>query len=231
MTPIAERLARAKGYPYEAPEGSYLFADGETRPFRPDTLAGRTPVIAYGSNRSPLQLARKYAGWPAGTEIPVTVARLGGMDVVHSCHFTAYGSLPAMVVPARGVTVTVAIVWLDGRQLERMHETEGGENYHYGSFEATELELDCPLPPALYGYHGRRGAFAPDGPPLALAAIPATGRTGPAATQEQALARARDLLAPGADLDLFILEIIDDPALRAERTEALAAFSSRQYAP
>ncbi|WP_446917182.1 hypothetical protein, partial [Klebsiella pneumoniae] len=76
----------------------------------------RVAVIAYGSNRSPEQLARKYRDWPTGTVIPVARARLDGFDAVHSCHFTRYGSMPAMLHPAPGVTVDISVVWLTAAQ-------------------------------------------------------------------------------------------------------------------
>ena len=61
----SDRLALAKGYPFPAPAASFLFAEGDHRPLIPadaadqGLFAGRTPVVAHGSNRSPEQLARK----------------------------------------------------------------------------------------------------------------------------------------------------------------------------
>src|SRR3546814_1587568 len=57
-------LRPAKGYPYAAPAGSYLYRDGASKPLEgsldPDLMAGRVPVIAHGSNRAPEQLHRKF---------------------------------------------------------------------------------------------------------------------------------------------------------------------------
>ena len=55
-----ELLALAKGYPYEAPEASYLYRDGEVRGIGGADFRGRTPVIGHGSNRAPSQIRRKY---------------------------------------------------------------------------------------------------------------------------------------------------------------------------
>ncbi|MFP3436119.1 hypothetical protein SB781_40840, partial [Paraburkholderia sp. SIMBA_061] len=73
----ADLLHIAKTYPYEAPVHSFLYRDGAEHPIVPDSDdparwigQGRIPVVAYGANRSATALARKYAGWPDGTEIP-----------------------------------------------------------------------------------------------------------------------------------------------------------------
>ncbi len=223
----AGRLALALGYPYAIPAGSFLYRDGAAMPLERLETAGRVPVLAIGSNRSPEQLARKYAGWPKGTEIPVTAARLAGHDVVHAAHFARYGSLPAVLCPAPGTRVEVAVTWLTETQLERMHETEGARNYRYGEPDRLDLRLGdgAPLDHAVLVYRGRHGALAPDGAPLPLAAVPAEGRARPGVRQAEALARARDLLAPKRALEDFLLELIDDAAVREAHVRRLARWA------
>ena len=80
-----ELLALAKSYPFPAPEGSYLFSGGEAGPIAPADFAGRVPVLAHGSNRSPEQLRRKFG---TAAEIPVTYGWLADYDVVYSAHIT-----------------------------------------------------------------------------------------------------------------------------------------------
>lgn len=140
-----ERLALAKGYPFDTPGWSYLFRDGAAQPLETGVVSaalfsGRTPVIGHGSNRSPVQLRRKY-----GREaiIPVSRAWLGDYDVVYSAHVTQYGSIAANLRHTPGARVEIFVTWLDAPQLLRMHETElGGENYHYGRMEGVELTLE-----------------------------------------------------------------------------------------
>ena len=75
-------LALAKAYPFADPGKSYHFRGGAARPLEaagPEVFAGRTPVIAHGSNRSPDQLRRKYG---AAAEIPVSRGWLAEHDVV-----------------------------------------------------------------------------------------------------------------------------------------------------
>lgn len=215
-------LERAKGYPYRIESRSFLYVDGvaepETRLSHPD----RVPVVAFGSNRSAEQLARKYRGWPKGTEIPVTLARLAGYDVVYSAHFARYGSVPAMLFAAPQVTVEVSVVWLTGPQLERMHQTEVASNYRFVMRDGLDLRGDDGVRLDRAGlYVGRHGALSASARPLALAEVTAQGRDGPAVTQIAAQAHARDRLAPDAALDDFILQNIACPVTRGDRGRRL----------
>ena len=128
-------LRLAKGYPYAAPDGSYLYRDGEslalTGPLDPALTSGRVPVIAHGSNRAPEQIHRKF-GHLKGTasEIPVTRAWLSDHDVVYSAHMTRYGSISATLHEAPGTRVQVYVTRLTEAQLPRMLETEIGWGHY-----------------------------------------------------------------------------------------------------
>ncbi|MGP1394520.1 MAG: gamma-glutamylcyclotransferase family protein [Inquilinaceae bacterium] len=226
------RLALAKTYPYNPPRRSFLYYDGVARPLdRPD-VEDRVPVLAYGSNAAPAQLARKYSGWPAGTAIPVTRARLSGFDIVHSAHFSRYGALPAMLWPAPGVTVQIAVLWLSPAQLARLHETEGALNYRYRRLDGLDLGVEgIGALTSVHAYVGLHGPVARGGAVLALAAIPARGRRLPAFHQADALAVARDVLAPGAPLDPFIVQTVVCPVTRIQRTARLEAAALPVWRP
>ena len=93
-----DRLARAKGYPYEVPKASYLLFEGRTVTERGHTvndMAKRKPVLAYGSNAAPGQLMRKFAKTLKTEMIPVFKVILPGFDVVYSARFSRYGAIPA----------------------------------------------------------------------------------------------------------------------------------------
>ncbi|NNG04264.1 MAG: hypothetical protein HKM95_09215 [Inquilinus sp.] len=233
MTP-ADRLRLAKGYPYRIERRSFRYVDGGARPETRLHHADRVPVVAYGSNRSPEQLARKYAGWPVGTEIPVTLAWLADHDVVHSAHFARYGAVPAMLFPAAGVRVEVAVMWLTPPQLTRMHETEGAANYAFGLQSGLDLRDEAGGRLETAGvYVGRHGALARDTAPLPLAAVAAEGRRDRAGAQVDALTAARDRLAPEAPLDRFILQNVTCPVTRADRSRRLRreALEPDRFAP
>ncbi|MGE5766762.1 MAG: hypothetical protein ACM35H_06215 [Bacteroidota bacterium] len=226
-------LRLAKGYPYAAPAGSYLYRDGVHTALSgavdPALLAGRIPVIAHGSNRAPEQLHRKF-GHLAGeaSAIPVTRARLADHDVVYSGHVTRYGSLSATLHEAPGTRVQVYVTWLTEPQLVRMHETEiGAGNYGYGRM--TGLSLAVENGPALaeaYCYLAVHGCLCdPEKPgvPLALAAVPAEARVHRALDQEGALAVLHQVHHEGLALDAMILAHIKDTARRRRLVAALQA--------
>lgn len=221
-----ELLQLAKGYPYRAMGGSYLFRNDRLSslgsgadPKGTSLFDGRVPVIAHGSNRSPDQLQRKFADFPASeTEIPVTRAWLADHDVVYSAHVTQYGSIAANLRSAPGARIEIYVTWLTQAQLSFMHATElGGENYAYGSLSAIDLSLEEGPRRQLdraYVYLSRRGCLGHDEQPIALAAVPAEGRRHGAMHQEEVLSLIRDRHRPDRDLDDHILQTIRQKAGR-----------------
>jgi hypothetical protein len=218
-------LTLAKSYPFGWPAASYLFADGAAGPLPANvSLGGRTPVLAVGSNRAPAQLARKFSHLCAAeSEIPVTYGWMADFDVVYSAHVTRYGSIAATLAPSPGTRVEVALTWLTHVQLRHMHETEG-QNYDFGRLLGAALALEGRRRTASpFLYHGRRGALAPHGRPLALSAIQARGRRFSAVDQEAALGHVRDICRPDTSLDDFIMDAVADPDRRALFAAALQA--------
>jgi hypothetical protein len=138
-------------YPGPTPEHSYLLAgneifgleprpgglDGWEASDRPGvTLDGllarcsatptvsRSAVLAFGSNASPPQLARKFAGVP-GSAIPVVRGTVFGLRLAFSAHINRLGYIPAAVRSAgSGVRLPVWVTFLDGDQLGVMDPTE-----------------------------------------------------------------------------------------------------------
>lgn len=225
VTDPTRLLAVAKGYPFDIRREPFLFADGRADPLERFDPAGRTPVLAIGSNRAPAQLARKFAGLGPGTTIPVTRGRLAGFDVVYSSHFSRYGSVPARLWPAPGVIVEIGVSWLTPAQLQRMHQTEGAAHYRYDALADLDLEDEhAGRLTSVMAYVGLRPPLLREGEPVPLAAIAADGRRGQGLDQPAALAAARDRLAPGADLDSFILQGVACPVTRAQRSDRLSGW-------
>ena len=218
----ASALKRATGYPYRVESRSFRYVDGAVEPEGRLRHPDRVPVIAFGSNRSAEQLARKYEGWPKGTEIPVTLAWLAEHDVVYSAHFARYGAVPAMLFPSAQVTVEVSVVWLNEPQLRRMHQTEGASNYRFLMRDGLDLrDEDGGRIDRAGLYVGLHGALANGRHPMPLAEVSAEGREAAPVTQVAAQTAARDRLAPEAALDDFILQNIACPVTRTERGRRL----------
>lgn len=218
----AAALRRAKDYPYRIDRATFRYVDGAVRPETRLHHPDRVPVVAFGSNRSAEQLARKYRGWPKGTEIPVTLAWLGGYDVVYSAHFARYGAVPAMLHPTASVTVEVSVTWLTEAQLERMHQTEGASNYRFVMGDGIDLRFEDGFRVDRAGlYVGLHGAIARDGRAVPLSDVAADGRAAAGMGQVEVQTLVRDRLAPDAPLDAFILQNISCPVTRAERGRRL----------
>ncbi len=237
MSPEAFR--RATTYPYRIPARSYVFRDGGEHPLgdgdeAPD-LAGRTPVLAVGSNQSPEQLARKFQGenWAGQRgEIPVIRCELDDFDSVYSPHIAAYGAVAATLQHAPGVTVTLFVTWLTEAQLVRMHETEvASANYGYGRLDDVRLRAEAGPPlNAVHIYNSRRGTLAQAGEPVPIAEIAARGRRWPAMTQIEVQHHVLGRLAPGQDLKRFIKSSVDDAELRRRRSDELK-LGARPFSP
>ncbi len=215
-------VARAKDYPYHIPRVSYLYADGTVQELTRPVIDGRIPVIAYGSNRAPHQLAAKFRAWPPGTTIPVSLGWLKGYDTVYSGHFTSYGALPAMLYPTPWAKVEVSVIWLTPAQLDRMHETEGTINYQFSRLDSLDLEVEgIGRLGHAFAYAGRRRPLRWQGRPIPLAAITAEGRVDMPLYEVDVLTLACRHLAPDAVLDAFIRQVIACPVTRAQRSERL----------
>jgi len=224
-------LALAKSYPYPAPDTSYLFADGEAGPIERADFAGRVPVLAHGSNRSPVQLKRKFG---SAAEIPVSLGWLADYDVVYSAHITQYGAVASTLQHRPGTRVHLAVNWLDEAQLARMHETEGPSNYAFGQLVGIDLSLEhgpVAVHTEAFVYLGRNGCLDLDDGPVGLAAVTAEGRGHRAHHQEEALALVRARHRPEMALDHMILDAVRDTDRRLALTAEMKARAVPAAAP
>ncbi len=186
----------------------------------------RLPIIASGSNASPLRLAQKFPASPRDVVIPVVQAMLHDFAPVYSAHIASYGSVPATLQHVPGSTSTVFVTWLTADQLERMHESEAlGRNYGFARMSGIRLVFPERQVEAAFAYIGLRGNLHIDGGHVALADDATPHPALQARTQRQVQSLVRDLLAPGMALEGFIAENVHDRVLRDRRTRLLRAFS------
>ena len=204
-------------YPGTAPAGSYLLvgdrvapvslaADGATSARLADgravdevlaaldvaPFAERTPVVAYGANRSPRTLVLKmdhHDGGDGTVAVPVVAARLVDLDVVVG-GFSSQGYLYADLAPSPGTVVVVAVTMLDDDQLAAVHRSEGVGAGGYEVVALPDVVLDGGARTEALAYAGPRPVVASPatGTPLAFSAIPAEGRRLPAQDQQTLLA-------------------------------------------
>jgi len=100
------------------------------------------PVIGYGSNPAPSQLARKFSPdrFDGDVIIPVMKGKLKDYDVVWTPVFVSCGALPATITPSAGTTVDVWVTWLDDRPTRVMDATEHADTTEYPLYVVTTLE-------------------------------------------------------------------------------------------
>lgn len=217
-------VERAMRYPYAIPDCSFIFDKAGWRPAEIGgaLTAGRHPVIACGSNRSPDQLARKYFDFDAVT-IPVQRGWLRDFDVVYAAHITGYGSISACPMPAPGVCVEVSVAWLSDGLMDRMHATEGrGHAYDYAELSGLDLALEGGggLDEA-FAYIHRGGALNIDGSLVGLSEIAVQDRPWPSWPQPWAIAEVHRRLNQGGTVEDFIRENAADRFLRLAREAVL----------
>lgn len=219
-------VERATTYPYLIPDASYLFEAGRWRPAEIDTAttAGRTPVLACGSNRSPEQLARKFADFDDPV-IPVQRAWLEDFDVVYAAHLTGYGAVAANLQHVPGTRVEVSITWLADDQIDRMHATEGvGHDYHYARLHGLTLapEGGGPMTEA-FAYVYDKGSLRPGAHDehAALAEVSAERRRHGALRQPDALALAQARIGFAGSVAEFIAAMVGDRGLRRQSEAVL----------
>jgi hypothetical protein len=231
-----DELAHALGYPWARPPGSYrLAADGTVAPLAdpaPEELAGRLPLLAIGSNAAPEVLERKFAHFedPADREVFALAGHLHGFDVGASAQPTLYGSMPATIFPSPGTRVATTLLWVTPTQFVQLTWSE--VSYFLGRlrtrFEVAGSEAHFD---EVLVFVSRFGAFTVDGEPVALAAVPAEGRTAPALTQRQVLDAAAALaLGEGADAADLVRTVCEDMGALAPRVAATVWPRSRPFA-
>lgn len=221
---MEDPVAHAKSYPFPVSGRSYVFRNGVPHDMDDHGFdrAGRTPVLAAGSNQSHEQLARKYSVLAGHIEIPVQRGVLHDFDSVYAAHLAGYGSVPSTFYSSPGTRVTTYILWLDEAQLNRMHETE--RNYTYDRLDDIRVDVSeaGETVDRAFAYTAKVGCVNVGGEPVALAEISAEGRILPAMTQAEMLDHIRGRLAPDQDLQAFIHGHIGDDELRRVRSRALA---------
>jgi hypothetical protein len=195
---------------------------------------GRHPILAFGSNAAPAALEIKFGHFPddADRDVLVLTGALHDLDVGPAATITVYGSMPAALFSSPGTAVRAALLWATPAQLTQLTWSE--LSYKLGRLDAARFEVDEARVEVehVLGYVNRFGALHPDGEPVALAAVPATGRRVAAFTQEELLARfAPLLLGPGADAADLVRAIFEDMGAVVARASEHIWPLGRQLAP
>ncbi len=156
--PHLDYYEKAISYPYLAPPKSFSFINGECLEGIHVSLKKRKPILSVGSNRAPFQLNNKFS---LNENLCVTPATLYDSDIAFSASISAYGSVPATQWPVKGAKVKLNVLWLNDKQLEIMHLSEGiGIAYNFvelneGSVFINDINYNGPI----YGYISINGVY------------------------------------------------------------------------
>ena len=224
----ATALEHALAYPWERPSGSYVLRDREVELFEDlepgdrgaavsELAYGRYPLLAFGANGAPSRLEARFARFAdrVDREVMVLTGELHGVDVGAQASPTAFGTMPGVLFASPGTVVKASVLWLTPLQLAELTKAELG--YRLGRLDRAHFVMDDAGVQLddVFAYISRIGALRIDGGPVALAAIPAKGRSARAMTQEQLLDAVAALAvgpeARAADLVRMCFE--DMPAL------------------
>jgi hypothetical protein len=243
----AAAFERAVGYPWARPVGSYRLTgagvealenltaaerEGAIAQFTSETN-DRLPVLAIGSNGAPETLERKFAHFlnERDREVLALTGRLHDFDVGAAAQPTLYGSMPATLFPSPGTEVCATVLWVTSAQFTQLAWSE--LNYRLGKLR-TRFDVDeggASFDEVLV-FVSRFGAFCVDERPVALAAVPASGRTAEALTQEQLLDAAAVLaLGPGANAETLVRAIFEEMSAVIPKLAATVRKSSMPFAP
>jgi hypothetical protein len=248
----AAELAHAVGYPWARPPGSYELRDAEARLLsalpegererlieryrRPE--AGRLPLLAIGSNAAPDVLARKFAHFDRAEDrtLLALTGWLRDFDVGPAATVALYGSMPATVFPSQGTEVAATVLWVTPAQFVQLTWTE--VTYWLGRLRTRfEVEEAAAGFDEVLVFVSRFGCFCPEGEPVALAAVPARGRTALALTQEELLGVAAALaLGSGSTSEDLVRACCEDMGGLADRLAETVwsqtrPFESSQWTP
>jgi hypothetical protein len=133
-------------------------------------IAGRTPVLAVGSNASPAQLRHKFESEPdLLASLPVTRAIVAGLAAAYTPYRAGYGSIPTTPHLGDDLRSLLSILWLSDDQLAHLNETERG-GYQVGLIglpEGVVATVDGvgDIADDLLVYASVRGALLIDGAP------------------------------------------------------------------
>lgn len=221
-------MNRALAYPGTVPGGSFaLDRRGVVSLGVPDTLdtatigaaAGRTALLAYGSNAAPEVLRHKLG---PDAEIVGLGAEMPDSDVVYSAHVAAYGAVPGTLWPSPGSELSCHVLLLGRAELSALDATE--PNYERRLLSGAPPTLaSLPAPWPVWAYHSRHGALRIDVSAMAVAPVRTSRRRLASLGQAEVLARVRDRLDPGRPLADFVTRAVVDAELRAIWTARLRA--------
>jgi hypothetical protein len=232
----AAAFAYSLRYPWERPAGSFALRGGEVTLLDdlplPDREAlvrefasERYPLVSFGANGAPARLQERFAEFsePADRDVLVLSGWLHEVDVCAQPAPTPFGWVPGVLIASPGTAVRASVLWLTPTQLTQLVKAE--LSYRFGRLDRAHFLMDEAGVDVedLFAFVSRIGAMRVGGEPIALAAVPATGRSIRAMTQEQLLETIGALaLGRPTSVEEMGRILFADPLAFVEKARALA---------
>jgi hypothetical protein len=155
------------GRPGTAPPLDDALADAGATP-----AAGRTAVLAVGSNACAAQLARKLADMPPQNRVvPMVRVRADGVAAGHSAHVGRFGYVPRTPIARHGYHLHWLIL-LDAAQVAAIDATEANYTVVKGASPLVMYRDPALRVPEWVMYRTRWGALAYGGQTVPMLAMP-----------------------------------------------------------
>ena len=197
------------------------------------TLEQRIPVLAYGTNPCPGQLAFKFRSFETRI-VPVIKGTLNGWDTIYK-FLCSPGYAYAQLIPAKDVEAEAWVTLLDQQQFEHMNRTEGTfslpKHYEVGMLENFKPD-NGEMFSALFYVGNTKVFLSPrcdgyENTAISIAEIPAKGRITPSLTQEEILNHCIRVF----ELEDFLLECFEQEERHSSASlgRRLAGFLNRHF--
>jgi hypothetical protein len=239
-----ELFAHALAYPWARPASSFILrgesassldeldAAERERALSLAGAPGRHALLAFGSNGAPERLALKLKELPEDErDLLVLAGTLHDFDVGAAPMPAFYGALPATIFPSPGAAVRASVLWVSDVQLTALAWSE--LTYWLGRLDGVRFEPDAARAGAideLYGFVSRWGALSIGDEIIAMEAVPAERRAGPAMSQEALLDHVAALvIGPGAGARDLVSEVMEDFGSIGLRVAAAVNGSVRHF--
>tara|TARA_B100001971_G_C18081136_1_gene478373 strand:+ start:136 stop:873 length:738 start_codon:yes stop_codon:yes gene_type:complete len=236
----AEKVSFALSYPFFGPKDDFIFIEGQTvdvmsvqgsnaKDWELSTFAdidldnfetnleNLIPVVACGSNASPIQLRRKFSDF-SNLFIPCLKFSLKGYVCLYGREIAGYGSIPATLEPENGAEIQIFVNFLTEELFDALNVSEALESAYqhidvtgFGARDFIDINGT-----SVYGYQMIRGHFG-----LRLDSIDTQNSGYTAASQWEAQQHVMKELGLDLSVEHFIKQNISDPLLRKKRSAAL----------
>lgn len=111
-------------YPWPVETQSGLLSGDTFEPGATTSTAGRTLVVAVGSNADPAIMARKLLAAGLAPCVPFVGCTVQNLAVGHSAHQNPRGYIPAAPFHRSGSAMRLVATWLNESELEALDATE-----------------------------------------------------------------------------------------------------------